>query len=89
MVARVLVTAIPLLLALYGFWGDILGAGHVLNPFGVLFLLLGALVWFAWEPIREGFWAAKNESEIPISRLGATIIRGMRRVRPRRRSDPD
>ena len=88
MLARVLVTAIALLLALYGFWGDILGAGHILNPFGVLFLLLAALVWFAWEPIRDGFLAAKNESEIPISRLGAAIIRGMRRARPRRGSDP-
>jgi len=86
MLARVLATTIALLLGVYGFWGDVLGAGHFLNPFGILFLVLAVLIWFAWEPIREGFWSAKNESEIPISRLGASIIRGMRRERPRRRS---
>jgi len=77
MIARILATAVATLLGLYAFYGDILGAGHFQNPFGIMFLLLAGLIWFAWEPIREGFRAAKNESEIPISRLGATILKGM------------
>ena len=92
MVARVSATAAAAALGIYACWANIFDAGHVLNPFGIMFLLLAALVWFAWEPIREGFRSAKNESDIPISRLGSTIIRGMssaRGQRPRRRSAPN
>jgi len=93
LIARVFATTAAVLLGIYAFWGDILGAGHLLNPFGIMFLLLAGLIWFAWEPIREGFTSAKNESEIPISRLGSTIIKGMqyfaRGERSRRQSPPD
>ena len=92
MIARMFATTIASLLGVYAFWADVLGAGHFLNPFGIMFLLLAFLIWFAWEPIREGFRSAKNESEIPISRLGSTIVKGMlgmrRREHPRRRSPP-
>jgi len=77
MIARIFTTTIATLLGVYAFWANILGAGHFLNPFGIMFLLLAGLIWFAWEPIREGFRSAKNESEIPISRLGSTIVKGM------------
>jgi len=77
MIARMFTTTIATLLGVYGFWANILGAGHFLNPFGIMFLLLAGLIWFAWEPIREGFRSAKNESDIPISRLGSTIVKGM------------
>lgn len=92
MILRVLVTAAAALLGLYAFWGNILDAGHFLNPFGFMFLLLAAVIWVGWEPLREGFTSAKNESELPISRLGAKIVRGMVSLRrgehPRRsRSD--
>src|SRR5262249_56214691 len=77
MITRVLATTIATVLGLYAFWADMLGAGHVLNPFGIMFLLLAGLIWFAWEPIRDGFRSAKNESELPISRLCSTIVKGM------------
>ena len=88
MVARISATAAALLLAFNAFWGDALGAGHVLNPFGILFLLLAALIWFAWNPLREGFTSAKDESDIPIIRLGPAIIGGLSRTfRPRRKDE--
>ena len=90
MITRVLVTFVAAALGIYAFWGDAMGQGHVLNPFGILFLLLAALIWFRWGPIREGFKSVKDESDIPISRLGSTIIKGMaglKRVGVRRRSD--
>jgi hypothetical protein len=86
MIARVLVTAGAALLGLYALWDDVLGSGVFL---GIMFLLVAGLIWFGWEPLREGFWSAKNESEIPISRLGITIIRGMKPSARRRRSGPN
>ena len=61
--AKITVTAISLLLAAGAFWGDALGAGHVFNPFGILFLFLSAVIWFGWGPIHEGYISAKNEFE--------------------------
>ena len=79
MVIRVFVTIVLAVLGIYAFWGGVLDGGHVLNPFGILFLLLATLTWFGWGPIREGFKSAKNESDIPIAaRLGATIVKGMK-----------
>ena len=86
MIARVLVTAGATFLGLYALWDNVLGAGVSL---GIMFLLVAGLIWFGWEPLREGFLSAKNESEIPISimeRLGITIIRGMKTHERRRRS---
>jgi len=76
MIIRVIATVVVVALGIYAFWGDAMGAGHILNPFGILFLLLAGLIWFAWEPIREGFKSAK-ESEMPILRMGSTILKGM------------
>src|SRR5262249_40184468 len=90
MITRVLVTFVVAALGIYAFWDDAMGQGHVLNPFGILFLLLAALIWFGWGPIRESFKSVKEESDIPISRLGSTIIKGMtglKRGPGRRRSD--
>lgn len=92
MITRVFATATATLLGLYGFWADVLGAGHFLNPFGIMWLVLAVLIWFGWETIREGFRSVRDESDLPISRLGATIIRGMlgsSRDRRSRRSPPD
>ena len=82
MVTRLLVTALVLLLGFAAFWGNALGAGYILNPFGILFLFLAGLIWFMWEPLRDGFISAKEESNIPIIRLGSAIIAGLR-SRPR------
>ncbi|HEY7540168.1 MAG TPA: hypothetical protein VIF11_08515 [Methylomirabilota bacterium] len=78
MVIRVIATMVVAALGIYAFWGDAMGSGRVFNPFGILFLLLAGLIWFAWGPIREGFRSAKDESELPILRLGSTIIKGMK-----------
>jgi len=84
MIIRAIATVVALALGIYAFWGDAMGAGHVLNPFGILFLLLAGLIWFAWGPIREGFKSAKEESEMPT--LGAAhLVRLLARHRPRRR----
>ena len=92
MISRMLVTTIVWLLAIGAFWGDALGAGHVLNPFGILLLALSGLIWFGWGPVREAFLSAKDESNIPIIRLGSAIIGGMESLKhpPRpRRSSPN
>jgi hypothetical protein len=46
-IARALITATAFLLAVGTFWDDALGAGHFLNPFGILLLLLTGFIWFA------------------------------------------
>ena len=69
MIAKITATAISLLLAAGAFWGDALGAGHVFNPFGILFLLLTAIIWFGWGPIHDGYNSMKNEfgpSDYPL-----------------------
>jgi hypothetical protein len=89
MIGKLIATTVLLLLALYAFWGNALGAGYLINPFGILFLFLAAVTWFKWEAIREGFRAAKDESNIPIIRLNSKVIGGMfsmRRAPPQRRS---
>jgi hypothetical protein len=92
MIARVVTTTILLLLAFYAFWGDALGTGYLINPYGILFLFLAAGTWFKWEAIREAFSSAKDESDIPVIRLNSKIISGMGsmlRGPPRRRSSSD
>ena len=89
MIGKLIATTVLLLLALYAFWGNALGAGYLINPFGILFLFLAAVTWFKWEAVREGFRSAKDESNIPIIRLSSKIIGGMGsmlRAPPRRRS---
>ena len=89
MVARLVTTLIVFLLGLYAFWSDGLGGGHFLNPSGIAFLLLAVALWFGWDFIRATFAAAKDESNIPIIRLGSTIIRGMTRSPLRRRKSDE
>ena len=89
MIGKLIATTVLLLLALYAFWGNALGAGYLINPFGILFLFLAAGTWFKWEAIREAFSSAKDESDIPVIRLNSKIISGMSsmlRGPPRRRS---
>jgi hypothetical protein len=78
MVNRMLVTAVVPLLALGAFWGNALDAGRFFNPFGILLLFLAVVVWLMSVPLRDGFIAAKNESNIPIIRMGSAIIRVLR-----------
>jgi hypothetical protein len=85
MILKILTTLIMLGLGVVAFWSDAVGAGHFFNPFGVLFLFLTALVWFAWKPISDAFKSVKDESNIPIVRMGAKIIAGMASPKLKRR----
>jgi RsiW-degrading membrane proteinase PrsW (M82 family) len=77
MIARILTTLIIFGLAVNAFWSNAFGEGHLFNPFGILFLFLAAIVWFAWDTITEAFKSVTGESYIPILRMGAKIISGM------------
>ena len=81
MFVRIFVTTALAVLGICAFWSDALGAGHILNPFGIMFLLFAALVWFGWQTIREAFKSVKDESNIPILRMGSTIIKGMEDIK--------
>jgi hypothetical protein len=61
MIIRVLITAIALLLAGYAFWDGVLDGGHVLNPFGIMFLVLSGAVWFGWKPLRDIFRSTRGD----------------------------
>lgn len=88
MISRVLVTLIMLFLAVYAFWSGAFGEGHFFNPFGILFLGLTVFVWFKWRSICGAFRSASEESNIPVIRMGSSIIDGMRRpLRTKRHSD--
>jgi uncharacterized membrane protein YfcA len=89
MIGKLIATTILLLLAFYAFWGDALGTGYLINPFGIIFLLLAAVTWFKWEAIREAFRPAKDQASIPTIDAIAGQIGGMfsqRQRPPRRRS---
>jgi len=47
-------------------------------------LLLAAIIWFKWDLVRDAFSSAKNESDMPIIRVGSNIINGMSVVHRRR-----
>jgi len=89
MIGRLITTLLLLFLAFYAFWGNALGAGRI-NPFGFLFLLLAAIVWWNWETIKEAFRVVRGESDMPIIRLSARVIDGigglLRKEQPRRSS---
>jgi len=93
MIARLTVTAIMLLLAVAAYFSpsgcdncqETLGA-----PFGIFFAVIAGVIWFGWDIIREGFDAAKGESQLPIIRLASKIIGGMVSLRqgPHQRRPP-
>jgi hypothetical protein len=87
MIGRSIATTILLLLAFGAVFTDALGIGY---PTGALLLICAALTWSYWGTISEGFRSAKDESNVPILRMGAKIIGGMEFLRhgsPRRRSN--
>jgi hypothetical protein len=83
MIARLAVTAIMLLLAFSAFLSP---SGcdncqqHLGAPFAIFFVVIAAVAWFKWEVIREGFHAARSESQLPIIRLGWMGICGLARL---------
>src|SRR5215471_3139399 len=76
MIIRALITEMALLLAGYAFWDGALSGGHVLNPFGIMFLFLSGAAWLGWERIREIFRSTRDESVIP------TIVKGIGKRAP-------
>jgi hypothetical protein len=87
MIGKLIATTILLLLAFYAFWGDALGTGYLINPFGIIFVLLAVVTWFKWEAVREAFRPTKEESNISTIDAIAGQIFGMfsKRQGPARR----
>jgi hypothetical protein len=80
MIMRVLITAMALLLAGYAFWEGVLSGGHVLNPFGIMFLFLSGAVWLGWKRIQEIFRSTRDDSVID------NIVKGIGKRVPHRQS---
>lgn len=88
MILRIFVTLAMFVLAVFAFWSGAFGEGHFFNPFGILFLGLTVFIWFKWKSICGAFRSASEESDIPVIRMGSSIIEGMRRPpRDHRHSD--
>ena len=87
MIGKLTATTILSLLAFYAFWGDALGTGYLINPFGIIVLLLAAVIWFKWEAVREAFRPAKDESNTSTIDAIAGQLAGMfsKRQGPARR----
>ena len=79
MITRIVATAIVLILAFGAFWWDAMGVGRILNPFGILFLFIAAIVWFKWDLVRDAFGTANNESGPPINRTWSRGVRLLQR----------
>jgi hypothetical protein len=87
MIIRILATLIMLGFAVNAFWSNEFDMGYSV---GVAFLLLAAVVWFAWNTMREG-WSQgrstkKGGDNVPIMQWdGVMDMRGMfNAFRPRR-----
>jgi hypothetical protein len=86
MIVRCICTAVLLLLAFYAFWGNALDVGRMFNPFGILFLFLAYITWFKWRIVRDAFGSVKDESNIPILRMGYKVLQGLAQKTPRQLS---
>ena len=86
MITRCICTVVLLLLAFCAFWGNALDAGHYFNPFGILFLFFAYLTWSKWDIVRSAFGSVKEESNIPILRMGYKVFQGLAPKTPRKLS---
>ena len=79
--ARVGVTLAALLLALIAFLGGGPVEAGLLNPFGILFVILAALAWFAWDAVIGGYTSAgfgPGGAELPLlARFAPVFIKGV------------
>jgi hypothetical protein len=66
------------------FWGNALNAGRFLNPFGILFLVLGVIIWFKWNSLAGVFASAREEVSFPVI-LGSAITEELSRTSQQRR----
>ncbi len=82
MAARILCTGAALLLAAFGFFGNPIVA-NPLNPFGIVFLLVSGVVWFAWDMIgdayafREEVCPNNGRAFLQTVRLGPVLVNGL------------
>jgi hypothetical protein len=78
--ARKGVTVAALLFALIAFLGGGPTPGGFLDPFGILFLFLAVLTWFAWDKILGGYSSSSggDGAELPLlARFGPVFIKGI------------
>jgi hypothetical protein len=99
MVARILVTGVMLVLAAGAFFGATQLPSGPLSPFGILFLTIAGVIWFAWREICEGFsyglGSSRDSAELPLAAgFGPMFIKGITNARraaqpPRGSSEAD
>jgi hypothetical protein len=81
MMARAGVTIAALLLALIAFLGGGPTEAGLLNPFGILFVFLAVLAWFAWDAMLGGFASGRSGAdgaELPlVARFAPVFIKGV------------
>jgi hypothetical protein len=80
MAARIGVTVAALLFATLAFLGGGPTPGGFLDPFGILFLFLAALTWFAWDHMLGGYASSLggDGAELPLlARFGPVFIKGV------------
>ena len=74
-ISRIVATAIVLILAFGALWWGAMDALSM--SIGIILFLFAAIIWFKWDLIRDASATAKNESDVPIIRLGSNMIKGM------------
>ena len=81
MIARCFWTAVLLLVAAIGFFGDAPAQGGPLNPFGIMLLALSGAVWFGWETIGDAYayreeiaGANRGRAYLMLVRLGPVLV---------------
>jgi hypothetical protein len=98
MIARILVTGVMLALAAGAFFGATQLPSGPLSPFGILFLTIAGVIWFAWQEICAGFsygpGSSGDSTELPLAAgFGPMFIKGItnarRTAQPPRRSSAD
>jgi hypothetical protein len=82
MAGRILCTAAALALAALGFFGSPVSSDP-LSLFGILFLMLSGVVWFAWDMIgdayayREEICPNHGRAFLQTVRLGPVLVNGL------------
>jgi len=79
MTARVVSTAVALLLAALGFFANP-ELADPLSPFGIVFLFVSGVVWFGWDMLRaayayrEEICANSGQLFLATERLGPALV---------------
>jgi hypothetical protein len=85
MTARIGMTIVAVLLATIAFLGGGPTAGGLLDPFGIFWVFLAILIWFAWAKIVGGYVsgrAGEDGAELPLlARFGPVFIKGITSIR--------